>query len=87
MRRNFEQRMSSSRKRGGSRSKSREGNDILNQKNKSLQKIGVNLKADRARVDEKDEGSDGSDVERNFENSIRREKIDELTRRLHQEGE
>jgi hypothetical protein len=78
--------MSSSKKRSTSRG-SRDGGDILNQKKQSLQKIGVNLKADRARVDEKNEGSEDSDIHRNFENSIRKEKIDELSRRLHQEGE
>lgn len=47
----------------------------------------MNLKADRARVDEKNEGSEESDIERKFENSIRKEKLDELSRRLHDEGE
>ena len=44
------------------------------------------MKADRARVDEKNESED-SDIHRNFENSIRKEKIDELSKRLHEEGE
>lgn len=45
------------------------------------------MKAERARVDEKNEGSEDSDIHRNFENSIRKEKINELSRRLHGEGE
>ena len=44
------------------------------------------MKADRARVDEKDEASQDSDIHRKFDNSIRKEKIDELSRRLHEEG-
>ena len=52
----------------------------------SLQKIGVNLKADHARVVEKDEDSD-DDLQDKFENSIRKERIDELTNRLHAEAE
>ena len=44
------------------------------------------MKADRARVDEKDEDSD-DDMQDKFEKSIRKERIDELTSRLHAEAE
>lgn len=79
--------MGSARKTQGSRSEERDTNDILKQKKQSLQKIGVNLKADRARVDENDEKSEESDIAQKFDNSIRKEKIDELSKRLHEEGE
>ena len=58
----------------------------MEQKKNSLNKIGVNLKADRAKVLEADENSDDSDIKK-FNSTIKQEKVEELSKRLHKEAE
>lgn len=81
--------MNSARGREASRSQDRAKNNdgILEQKKKSLVKIGVSLKADKNQVPEGDEMSEDSAIRKKYENTMKAEKVTELSKRLHKEAE
>lgn len=70
-----------------SRSQDRSESDLLEKKKASLKKIGINLKADKAKVLEDDEYSESSDIKKKYKNTMQNEKVEKLSKRLYNEAE